>query len=621
MISNSHAASHREHQKRRSKALEGNNRVHSEIEVFQTLNDKTILESNISWGCREQSSNGSVSLKVELGGFFADTGKCPLYKSKLVLLTGDDQELNDLHILEEAKKYIPGRQVHHSPNIELGKSWLQSCQQNHSRCPQEPESKMPTRVIDVGSEDAQENNIVGPKLHISLPSASGQWAALSYCWGPSQNVILTLATLEAMKEAIPYNALPQTIADAVTTTRRLGLKYLWVDALCIIQDSATDWEKESANMGNIYNKSIVTIQASNASTSAAGFLQPRAEPKCPHSKLKLQLPDGRVDSVWVRYERIVDLWSLEPLHKRGWTLQEGLLAPRILRFDQSQMWWECSSTYHSEGGSQLEEQLLGIDLPKPIRSTIKKRPLIPEHILNVEARRRFTWALIVDDYTSRKISYASDKLEALSGLTNLIGRQRKGDEYLAGLWRSEMPLSLLWGGTRAERRLEAWRAPSWSWASLDCKTIILGVELSEYLYGEILHASVKPLGLNPLGQISSATLTIRGPLKRAWRILDEDTLQGDPEVQKLYESDRKLDPAISTAKQMIGLCGLDVFEPSQQLFKPIPTWCLRITEDRGLVLTQTGRDSWEYSRIGEFTFEENKWVWFDDCTLETITIV
>src|SRR5437762_6223654 len=122
--------------------------------------------------------------------------------------------------------------------VELARRWITECQESHPRCRQSRSNPLPTRVIDVRSEGKD------PRLVETLGGA-GQYATLSHCWGKVPLLTTTLATLDDRLRDIPLNLLPQTFRDAVLLTRKFKLQYLWIDSLCIIQDSRSDWEIES----------------------------------------------------------------------------------------------------------------------------------------------------------------------------------------------------------------------------------------------------------------------------------------------------------------------------------------------------------------------------------------
>lgn len=120
---------------------------------------------------------------------------------------------------------------------------MQDCLLNHEQCPRPDSSFIPTRLIDVGKDDGKQS------IHVHLTSGEkAPYAALSYCWGRSQPVTTNTLNINGMLRGIATSTLPQTILDAITVTRKLGLRYLWADALCIIQDSASEKDEEIAKM-------------------------------------------------------------------------------------------------------------------------------------------------------------------------------------------------------------------------------------------------------------------------------------------------------------------------------------------------------------------------------------
>jgi hypothetical protein len=131
---------------------------------------------------------------------------------------------------------------------------------------------VPARLINVGT--AQPNNAPRIVLSSSLDSAV-YYTTLSYCWGGASPIVLRTDNLKRLMKRIDVDRLPKTVSDAITFTKGLGYQYLWVDSLCIIQNSKTDWEAESVKMGQIYRNSVCTICASSADTADVGFLTPR----------------------------------------------------------------------------------------------------------------------------------------------------------------------------------------------------------------------------------------------------------------------------------------------------------------------------------------------------------
>ncbi|KAE9369875.1 HET-domain-containing protein, partial [Stipitochalara longipes BDJ] len=502
-------------------------------------------------------------------------------------------------------------------NFELARRWLRECLSSHPLCGATSASPLPTRLIDIG------NDISLQTLRLCTPAAgaSGRYAALSYCWGIAQNNILTKTNLKDKTENIPLSDLPKTIRDAVEITQKLGLQYLWIDALCIIQDSVKDWETESANMGNIYNNAFFTIQASGAKDTKSGCFIPRARQELRPAKLRFEsVEDGSLGSVFVRSHPLVNI-KMEPLHQRGWTLQESLLSPRILSYGSNEMRWECKTTNCSEAGSLLQEnQGSFLGLPKPIRTNTKNH-LLPVDLDTSDPamERKLTWSYIVRDYASRRLTYAKDKLPALSGLARYISHTRPGDSYLAGLWKSELPSNLLWGVLKGVRP-SIYRAPSWSWAALDGEiTVFSSIYTSTAYSCEVLNASTTLSGVDLFGQVSAGMITLRGQLKEGWRILDEQSLNGDPNVQYFYKHNRHLEPSDNTFRLKLGLCEVDIFDSAQKLWEPISTWCLRVTNLEGLALQQAPNGS--FNRIGLFCLDDEKSGWFEESDVRILDIV
>lgn len=206
------------------------------------------------------------------------------------------------------------------------KQWLDHCITDHTDTCPETVTDLPTRVIDVGSRQRD------PKLHEPTPGDRGCFCALSYCWGRSVPFVTSLSTYEDRKKGFSIELLPQTIKHAVLLVRELGISYLWVDSLCIIQDSVSDWEREAARMCDIYSHAVLTIVAVDSPHCNAGifFEDPRRH------YIKIGTDD---ESVFARenvhntvtntdhFTPIQEL-KLDALHERGWCLQEVTLAPR-----------------------------------------------------------------------------------------------------------------------------------------------------------------------------------------------------------------------------------------------------------------------------------------------------
>ena len=276
------------------------------------------------------------------------------------------------------------------------------------------------------------------------------------------------------------STLPKTFQDAIVMARRLGARYIWIDSLCIFQDSRDDWLRESSAMCDIYTRSQLNIACTAAQNSDEGCFRDR-DPSllqpCVVSATWTGLPELQFlvleDRFWADH-----LLSL-PLLRRAWVIQERVLAPRVLHFGQAQCFWECRSKNACEtypNGMPASQGLTGFP-DKEINFSFgrNRTPLSPDPTKrgNSSPGAYVFWNKWVQEYSTCGLTDGRDKLVALTGIARLVERVT-GDVYVAGRWKSQLPMSLEWfvsmqryPGVSLPRRPSAYRAPSWSWAALD----------------------------------------------------------------------------------------------------------------------------------------------------------
>ncbi|CAI9634129.1 unnamed protein product [Alternaria burnsii] len=207
--------------------------------------------------------------------------------------------------------------------------WINQCTEHVNCSPQVPVT-LPKRVIEIPIDP-----LASPKLWVTN-GASGRYVILSHCWGTNGLMTLTTSLLSQYQEAIGLESLPNSFRDAIEITRRLGFRYLWIDALCIIQNNTKDWAQEAGNMASYYGLSTLMISATAAEDSSRGILNPR---NVSHSPM---LGRGRTTSLYQRLLRGGFEIDRSVLATRGWAAQERMLAPRILHYTRQQMIWECA---------------------------------------------------------------------------------------------------------------------------------------------------------------------------------------------------------------------------------------------------------------------------------------
>ncbi|KAL8710179.1 MAG: hypothetical protein Q9220_005262 [cf. Caloplaca sp. 1 TL-2023] len=372
------------------------------------------------------------------------------------------------------RRVLPHRHSLSSPNVERVQMWLQDCDRDHEGCQRDVPGPLPTRVIDIGPADGSQD----PKLVVSngerLP-----YVALSHCWGspPQSKIPRNARTLtsnfESMKCGILMESLPQNFKDAIVTVRALNLRYLWIDALCIIQDSEEDWRAEAALMDQVYGSAYFTLSATSASSSIEGFLE---RPPWPFPIVKITYPIGGgrsicAGNVYFRYQPDYSKYSREDAidgsmwNTRGWTYQERLLSRRILHFARGRLYWECRST---EGSEENEPPRALVYRSRWMDDEPQRKTVYPDE--EVFDNRFERWYRLVSKYSERELSFATDTLPALSGLANAFRQLNAlpGTDYLFGIWRQDILRGLLWmtKDSAQATRYSGSGAPSWSWASI-----------------------------------------------------------------------------------------------------------------------------------------------------------
>ena len=218
---------------------------------------------------------------------------------------------------------------------------MSQCEIEHVQCRVGQHGDLPKRVICLGRDSSGGSD----RLHISKAGENARYAALSYCWGGPQRLVASTKNIEELRQKVPYEKLPKTLQDAFAVARRLGFHYLWIDSLCILQDSDDDKIHQIAAMGKIYKNATIVIAAASATGVNDGFLEDReAEEQgdAPMVALPLLLEDGSFGQLFVAHT--VYRWSDQnPLSKRAWSFQESLLSARLLFYGQQELTWTCKT--------------------------------------------------------------------------------------------------------------------------------------------------------------------------------------------------------------------------------------------------------------------------------------
>ncbi|KAK8128436.1 HET-domain-containing protein [Apiospora sp. TS-2023a] len=415
--------------------------------------------------------------------------------------------------------------------------WYSDCINKHPKCMSlsAAGNYMPTRLLDL-SCGISKIRVILTKEEKPVPG----YATLSHCWGGSNRSILLQGNLTQLRERIAPEYLSRTFREAIEVAGKLGIDYIWIDSLCIIQDSLDDWTRESSHMEDVYSHGLINIMATASTGSDGGLYRTRNPLDLRQCNITTRWPDETSKDISILHDYVwIDLVTTAPLNRRGWVLQEWVLSPRALHFGSNQLAWECHQLdgceMYPEG---LPDGILSTDNSLKITDPVefdkfsqKWRPDAPECDATYEL-----WARIVNLYGSSSVTKESDKLVALSGLAK---RMKKvfASQYLAGLWLRDLPHQLLWVtydrshdvGEVYDTRPAQYRAPSWSWASVT--TNILTPEKRPTnlapIYVVIEEAQVQPsAGQDDTGQLIGGHIRLTGTPIAAELVQPADGVRG-----------------------------------------------------------------------------------------------
>ena len=551
------------------------------------------------------------------------------------------------------------RDVGSEHHFSLARNWLKECVTTHTECPKPTNSFMPTRLIEITKFGTNWNL----RLHYSDSTIVEPYVALSYCWGGDQVIKTTKLTIKEWRNSLSFEILPKTLQDAIAVTSKLNTRYLWVDALCIIQDDAADMAKEISQMALIYNSALVTITASRARTVNEGFLQVRDAGDPPHLifELPYETEKGELGSVTLlcpsRRHARDGVSKCEPLDVRAWAFQERLLSPRLLDYRSLQLRWECrrdtfhNGRYHSYADGWERDQAHHI--PYNLRSWL----FDPGDSAALMQTFPKEWSSIVESYSGCSLTFHSDKLPALSAAAEMFG-SRLHDSYIAGMWKNTLLFNLSWYRKHEfyaplMARPRVYQAPSWSWASINESVIMFApahyrTKHSRYIL-QILHYDVQLADVKaPYGAVISGFLTVKGRIKKIEPISNANITKMDYDSMAIKVGGRcgtnsnlsrrtPEDGLVQDGRERTPIFALEIFMYCSEWARP------QKMGHEGLLLCklQGRNDQSVYRRVGYFVTRQDcviQWLpgedeesWrlrnfehlklFDDCEPQAITII
>ncbi|KAI1207224.1 HET-domain-containing protein [Annulohypoxylon truncatum] len=442
--------------------------------------------------------------------------------------------------------------------LGLAKRWLETCRIQHPECTAQGGHYVPTRLLDTNQGDIK----LVFREEVEVSQGGIKYVALSYCWGGSQPLRTLKNNMSSHRVRMPFENLPATFKDAIKVVRSLGLRYIWIDSLCIVQDDQEDWVREAEQMERVYNNAELVLAAAVASSANDGFLRDR--PRAKGGRINLRLNDTNAASQSDQEPDLEDKSDIRaepdliqcdyrvifqdthtgasklPLDERAWAYQERLLARRYLIFGRDEIRWECLEDSYCECGwvftdtSRIRQKM---NLENMFLSASKCHTQTEGWCDNIEDYRNrilsaskyhaqtAVWCDIVEDYSKRELTVRSDKLVALSAIASRF-QSKYGGTYLAGIWKEHLIHGLLWHlqnsypsgpeSPNSANSPEDFYIPSWSWASINVGDYYVSYGRINKVtsYGEcscayIVNASVTPSTTNCFGPVSSGSIQLR----------------------------------------------------------------------------------------------------------------
>ncbi|KAM0345798.1 hypothetical protein ACHAPU_006151 [Fusarium lateritium] len=523
---------------------------------------------------------------------------------------------------------------------------------------------LPTRVIDLEPMNSDKDPIL-----LVTNGQRAPYVALSYCWGGASFIKTSDANFQQQQEGIPIGSLPKTFQDAIVITKALGVRYLWIDSICIIQgpSKTNDWGQEAQKMRHYYRNAVVTICAQGSSDPFGGCFSERDTltrrpvflPSCNEEGVP------HADSFWSR--DIPNPTPKGPLDARAWTLQEQVLSGRVLSYCESTVFWKCATSTLREAKPYMEvasgeachpdfgsfvinyesgsfswgRQAAPADFKKLVVD-YESHPVAPRQPSAINKRRAIydAWYTLMDDYWQRELTYATDKLVAISALAEQMSFMLD-DEYVCGLWRKDMVHGMLWWtaeghetpNVRSPRIDPGFVAPSWSWASIKSGRVrtwparesedgLVGPRLSTEVENhqvppknegdvEILDIRSTSAG-SSFGQVRSGTIRLRGYIKEYTCDASDGTLHDG--ASSVIIGGLNFDESFRTQQDRISIeclymCSVSVLAEDEDEDE----WNDRYGDDQRfwrcacLGLVATGLQDNEYHRVGMAMIDYWKW--------------
>ena len=483
--------------------------------------------------------------------------------------------------------------------------WLRECLSNHVTCSQAlpQETFVPTRLLYIPSKEQELIVRLRPKEIVQPIPA---YFTLSHRWGEVQPLKLTTHNYDAFLQGIPIEQFPKSFHDAAMVVLGLGYNYIWIDSLCIIQDSAQDLAKEMLQMGEIYRDALCNVAAMGAANCLGGCFVARNS--LFNRPCIVSEGDSRYLSITHQHRNDEETSkgptltgdTAAPLQQRSWVVQERALSPRTIYYGSNMIFWECLEGAASEVQPQLGKHA-SICYREPSKgdprikmqkwsSSVKKSlaDLLSQKEIDDDWYSR--WVNIVVAFTGCQMTYKKDKWVALSGLARVV-EQRWGLHVLCGMWREYLAAELVWAAVEPGIRLEN-EFPSWSWLSVDAQ--LSAAPLTQFQRIPFFSGGQSEAKITSTQTGAGWRLNIRAPIRKC-------------QWSKEYEENPNPRTKYHIPLNHTGLSYLCEWYPDTEPDPNTEVWMVLIIKDpspprnaRGLVMVPKTDDSDLWIRVGSF---------------------
>jgi hypothetical protein len=429
------------------------------------------------------------------------------------------------------------------------KHWIHQCHYWHTQCdPMIPMKPISRRLVQVCDDKTVR------LVDTSTISGDYKYMTLSYCWGQSKSLCTTTSNIQKFMERIEFEDLPRGIQDSVRLAKALEIEYIWMDRFCIVQDDNEDWVTESAKMAYIYLHSSLTLSLVSAKDPNQGFLNKRrrldvvtlenlrtrsvTQPLGSSPVISIHSSEDQLSQslgeILVREILPHDILGMNyteasredlPLLDRAWCFQERLLSTRTVHFTAQEMIWECFRSTTCECQKlpfHIKSHQMDVYLKSNLKlafATIGMLAMIP---LSTPTSLKMLWHLVVEIYSDKRITFEKDRLVALSALAQSLDDRKLG-KYMAGIWENDIPQGLTWRSKGSKnRRAKEYKAPSWSWATLEGPVTYIGAAKQSiglaHRYeiplkqpkAKVISCHFEPATINEFADAKMGEITLRG---------------------------------------------------------------------------------------------------------------